>query len=121
MKPLIPLLIAALLSACSNLGYAANPVHMDGDRLVTDNGMTLYVFDQDLSTTSNCNGKCAENWPPLYASDPGETHGELAVIQRQDKTWQYTWRGMPLYHWSKDQKPGDTKGDGIGGVWHIAR
>jgi predicted lipoprotein with Yx(FWY)xxD motif len=29
---------------------------------------------------------------------------------------------MPLYTWTKDQKPGDTTGDGfLNGAWHVAK
>ena len=27
----------------------------------------------------------------------------------------------PLYFWIGDTAPGDTNGDGVGGVWHIAK
>ena len=35
------------------------------------------------------------------------------------KMWAY--KGMPLYYWVKDDKPGDTTGDGVGGVWHVVK
>jgi predicted lipoprotein with Yx(FWY)xxD motif len=28
---------------------------------------------------------------------------------------------MPLYLWVKDEKPGDTTGDGVNSVWHVAK
>jgi predicted lipoprotein with Yx(FWY)xxD motif len=28
---------------------------------------------------------------------------------------------MPLYLWQGDKKPGDITGDGVGGVWHLAK
>lgn len=28
---------------------------------------------------------------------------------------------MPLYYWVKDKKPGDVTGDGVNGVWHVAK
>ena len=30
-------------------------------------------------------------------------------------------QGKPLYLFVKDTKPGDTSGDGVGGVWHLAK
>ena len=33
---------------------------------------------------------------------------------------QWTYDDMPLYLWVKDAVPGDTTGDGVGGVWHAA-
>jgi len=29
--------------------------------------------------------------------------------------------GAPLYFWIGDSATGDTNGDGVGGVWHIAK
>ncbi|MGN8186461.1 hypothetical protein ACTJLD_10810, partial [Burkholderia sp. 22088] len=37
----------------------------------------------------------------------------------RSKQWAY--RGRPLYRWKQDRKPGDAGGDGIGGMWHVAR
>jgi predicted lipoprotein with Yx(FWY)xxD motif len=34
---------------------------------------------------------------------------------------QWAYNGRPLYLWQKDKKPGDVTGDGVGGVWHVAK
>lgn len=120
MKRLIPLLLASLLGSAT-VAHATDVVSKNGDKLVASNGMTLYTFDKDSANRSNCYGKCAENWPPLLAAENVPAKGDLATTQRDDKTWQYTWQGKPLYLWVKDQKPGDTTGDGVNNVWHIAR
>jgi predicted lipoprotein with Yx(FWY)xxD motif len=31
------------------------------------------------------------------------------------------YNGQPLYYWSRDKVPGDVTGDGIGGIWSVAR
>ncbi|MRR51448.1 MAG: hypothetical protein EG825_11120 [Rhodocyclaceae bacterium] len=105
----------ALLAACS----AAMPARMEGGMLVGGNGMTLYTFDKDADGKSMCNGKCAENWPPLYAE--GTAGGDFSVITRDDGRKQFAYKGKPLYFWIKDQKPGDKTGDGFNGVWHVAK
>ena len=46
----------------------------------------------------------------------GRRHGE-----RDDGAKQLAYKGKPLYYWSKDQKPGDRTGDGVNGVWHVAK
>ena len=33
--------------------------------LTNSKGFTLYSFAPDTSTKSNCNGTCAQNWPPV--------------------------------------------------------
>jgi predicted lipoprotein with Yx(FWY)xxD motif len=91
-----------------------------GQALVDINGMTLYVFDRDTSGKSNCNGPCAVNWPPLVADTDAKAAGDFAFITRDDGRKQWAYKGKPLYTWSKDKNPGDTNGDGVNNVWHIA-
>ncbi|HMU99944.1 MAG TPA: hypothetical protein PKD04_02605 [Rhodocyclaceae bacterium] len=119
MKRFIPLVLALATSAA----FADAPVKMQGGMLVGSNGMTLYVFDKDEagSGKSMCNGKCAENWPPLAAAESDKTSGDFAVIAREDGKKQWAFKGKPLYFWSKDQKPGDTTGEGFNNVWHVAK
>lgn len=94
--------------------------------ILTDaNGMTLYVFMRDTPDVSNCNGGCAGTWPAFQPpegdlTEPDGVTGILGVITRQDGTMQVTYNDMPLYHFSGDMNPGDTNGQGIGGVWFAA-
>jgi predicted lipoprotein with Yx(FWY)xxD motif len=91
-----------------------------GKALVDINGMTLYVFDRDASGKSNCNGQCAVNWPPLIADTDAKASGDFAFIARDDGRKQWAYKGKPLYTFSKDKNPGDTGGDGVNNVWHVA-
>ncbi len=90
--------------------------------LTAANGMTLYTFDKDAPNTSNCYGDCAVSWPP-YEAAAGEQPpaAGLTTVQRRDSTLQWAKDGEPLYFWVGDTQPGDTNGDGVGGVWHVAR
>jgi len=92
-----------------------------GDVLAGDNGMTLYTFKKDTAGVSNCYDQCATNWPPLVAADGDAADGDYTIIERKDGTKQWAKGGMPLYFWVKDQKEGDTTGDGVGGNWDVAR
>ena len=86
------------------------------------NGMTLYVFDRDEPGKSNCYNDCADSWPPFFAAAGATSPGKgLSIIQRADGSRQWAKDGRPLYFWIGDTQPGDTTGDGVGGVWHIAR
>jgi predicted lipoprotein with Yx(FWY)xxD motif len=104
-------------------------IAMAGDlgAILTDaDGMTLYIFDRDEPNVSNCNDRCAETWPPLLLDSgdpvaPPDLAGELTVFTRADGRRQVAYRGQPLYRYAGDTQPGDTTGDGVGGVWHLAR
>lgn len=115
-------LLAALLVAGSAVVSAADePAMMRDGMLVGNNGMTLYTFDKDAEGKSMCYGQCASNWPPLLAEEGAIAGGDYGVIRREDGKMQYTYEGKPLYYWSKDMKPGDTMGDGMGGMWHTVK
>lgn len=89
--------------------------------LADANGMSLYIFDKDAPGTSNCNGGCAKSWPPLLAGTGASAEGDFTLVTRQDGSLQWALDNMPLYYWAGDNKPGDTRGDGVGGTWHLAR
>ena len=112
--------LALLVTACASMSA---PVKYAGGLMTGDNGMTLYTFDKDAagSGKSVCNGPCATNWPPLKASSTDQSGGDWTVVTRDDGSKQWAWQGKPLYFWAKDQKPGDTTGDGFNKVWHVVR
>lgn len=85
------------------------------------NGMTLYTFAKDKPGESNCYGDCATNWPPLMADEGAMAEGEWSLVERTDGTTMWAYDGMPVYTWINDTKPGDVTGDGVGGVWHVAK
>jgi predicted lipoprotein with Yx(FWY)xxD motif len=123
-KLLLSLALSSLLAACSMAETKpAAPAMVSGGMLTGSNGMTLYVFDKDAagSGKSVCNGPCAANWPPLMASDGAMAQGDYSVVMRDDGKQQWAYKGKPLYFWSKDQKAGDTTGDGFNSLWRIAR
>ena len=96
-----------------------------GDAIAGPNGMTLYVFANDTNGSSTCSGGCATKWPPLVGDgsqvDPAAgISGEFGTTTRDDGTKQVTHNGQPLYYYSGDSAAGDAKGEGVGGVWHIA-
>lgn len=97
-----------------------------GTVLTGTNGKTLYVFDNDTAGKSACNGGCATTWPPLTLASgnpvaPAGVGGTFATITRDDGSHQVTYNDHPLYYFSADAQPGDTKGEGVGGVWHAAK
>ena len=84
-------------------------------------GMTLYICVRDEPGKSNCNGRCAEAWPPLMADAGAGAAENFSVIARDDGSKQWAYKEKPLYLWFQDEKPGDTKGEGVRDVWLVAR
>ena len=91
-----------------------------GKALVDGAGMTLYWYDRDRAGASDCNGVCANNWPPFHAAADAKPAGEWTVITRKDGGKQWAYKGKPLYTFYHDVDPGDAKGDGVNNVWHVA-
>jgi predicted lipoprotein with Yx(FWY)xxD motif len=100
-----------------------------GKYLTGEDGKTLYVFKNDVvnSGKSACNGQCATFWPAFVVEsldelkpDSGVT-GKLTLITRDDGTKQVAYNGQPVYYYSKDTAAGQTNGEGVGGVWTVAK
>ncbi|PZR01086.1 MAG: hypothetical protein DI533_08430 [Cereibacter sphaeroides] len=92
-----------------------------GAVLVDGKGMTLYTFDADKDGKSACYDQCAQNWPPVMGDADDAPGGDYGLTERTDGSQQWTYKGMPLYTWVKDTKPGDVTGDGFKDVWHAAK
>ncbi len=95
-----------------------------GEILVDAEGRTLYVFDNDTGGESTCYEQCAELWPPLLAEGDaqaaeGADASLLGTTARTDGSTQVTYDGRPLYYYTPDTSPGDTNGQGVGGVWWV--
>jgi predicted lipoprotein with Yx(FWY)xxD motif len=108
-------------------GFAGELKIMKGDKvgsyLADSAGMTLYYFKPDSPDNSQCMGNCLENWPVFYDDNitppPGLEAKDFGSFTRPDGKKQSTFRGYPLYYFAGDKKPGDTKGNGLGGVWRV--
>ncbi|MFC4054275.1 hypothetical protein ACFOY4_31670 [Actinomadura syzygii] len=95
--------------------------------ILTDGqGRTLYRFDKDTDKppTTNCFGACKKAWPPAVFTGwkklklEGVPRGLVNFIERKDDgKCQLTVNGWPMYYYAKDGRPGDVKGQGVGGVW----
>lgn len=112
-------LIAATVALLALASCATVPGAGGSAVLTDDNGMTLYTFDKDPAEQSACNGTCAQKWPPYLVGGSDRSADGLSIIERDDGSEQWAINGKALYLWVGDAKPGDTTGDGVGGVWHI--
>ena len=115
---------AGLLMITTAAAFAAPVTTVEtgmGVVLAGENGMTLYTFTKDTEGVSNCYDKCAVNWPPLLVEGDAMADGDFTIVERKDGSKQWAKNGMPLYFWIKDAKKGDTTGEGVNDVWHVAR
>jgi predicted lipoprotein with Yx(FWY)xxD motif len=109
--------------AAAKLAVDTRTIDPFGKVLTDADGMTLYVFDKDAPTKPNsaCSGGCATTWPALTTSDgAGVATGLDASLLNHNAANQYTYNGWPLYRFSGDTEAGQTNGQGVGGIWHIA-
>lgn len=113
----------AVMAACASMdGEPAKVGDTATGKVLTDSkGMTLYTFDRDAAGKSNCNGPCAQNWPPLAASADAKASGEWTVVTRDDGSKMWAYKSKPVYTWVRDTKAGDTTGEGFNNVWRVAR
>jgi predicted lipoprotein with Yx(FWY)xxD motif len=90
-------------------------------------GRTLYVFSGDTvgaagaPPVSNCTGACLTIWQIFVAGSTivptGVNPNKVTTFTRADGAMQSAFDGHPLYYFSGDTLPGDTKGSGFQGVW----
>ncbi|MGW6908665.1 SCO0930 family lipoprotein [Streptomyces sp. NPDC054940] len=95
-----------------------------GEIVVDQNGMTVYRFVKDSAwpMKTACTGDCLKKWPVVAPVDKNDTQGILkkgfVTFSRPDGIKQQTIDCWPLYTFYGDTKPGDTKGQGVGGTWY---
>ena len=95
-----------------------------GQILVDGDGMTLYMYTKDGPDQSTCSGKCFTAWPPLNTQGhptlgAGVDASLIGTTKATDGSEMVTYNKMPLYLYAKDQKAGDTTGQGVGSVWYV--
>ena len=97
-----------------------------GHKVLTNiRGRTLYSLSAEKNGTFICtDAACLSIWKPLTVPAGTKPIGpvHLGTILRPDGRTQVTYRGLPLYRFTGDTRPGDASGEGIRdvGVWHAA-
>ena len=92
--------------------------------LTNAQGLTLYYRTSDAPPSTVCSGGCAGAWPPLVMSgssaptSAASLPGKLTIVADANGN-QVEYNGHPLYTYSGDTGPGQTTGEGVGGVWHV--
>jgi predicted lipoprotein with Yx(FWY)xxD motif len=135
-KSLVTVLCIALtLNACKKKDVVETPIQKKGLQIATDakfgavltdsTGRTLYMFSSDEAGTANCTGACETTWPVYYSAnastDLNVKATEVGIITRTDGKKQTTFKGYPLYFYKDDLAIGEIKGDGVAGIWFVAK
>lgn len=106
-----------------------------GTYLSDRDGHALYMFANDANGQPACTGNCEKTWPPfnvidLTAQDLDTSlrFTDFGVLQNASGKKQLTYKGWPLYYHAPAvngnntlDSVGVTAGDGIGGIWFIAK
>jgi predicted lipoprotein with Yx(FWY)xxD motif len=121
---IVALLLVGFLTSCTAPTLAPGELAKIGETsagavLVDDKGMTVYIYDKDEPSKSNCSGPCAIIWPPVEAAPDAAPSGKFTLVDRGGGTQQWAYDGMPLYGYLFDKQSGDATGDGSDGVWHV--
>ena len=106
-----------------------------GSYLSDKDGKSLYFFATDAKGQASCTGGCEAVWPPFYVDNltaeklsSGLTLSDFTTITTTSGKKQLTYKGWPLYYYAPSingtntpETAGQTTGDGVGGVWFIAK
>jgi predicted lipoprotein with Yx(FWY)xxD motif len=95
--------------------------------LATSKGHTLYSLSAEKKGKFICtkSSGCLAIWKPVIIPSGGSVVGpvKLGSIKRPEGGRQATYRGLPLYSFVEDTKPGETNGEGLKdvGTWHAVK
>jgi predicted lipoprotein with Yx(FWY)xxD motif len=86
-------------------------------------GSVVYTYAKDSKGKApTCTGSCASVWAPVTGSPkagPADTFpGSFSLVTAANGQKVITYEGLPLYTFV-GAPPLSTKGNGIGGVWHV--
>lgn len=92
--------------------------------ILTDGaGNTLYMYAPDSPDAATCNIGCSGAWPPyFFDGTPSVGEGlnlDLFTTVPSEGGSQLAYNGHPLYFFGGDSGPGDTNGQGSGGLWFV--
>ena len=87
-------------------------------RMLSDaKGPSVYTYDRDTATKSNCVDACLNDWTPIIAPDSVVLKGEWSIVIRPGGERQWAFRGKPLYKYVQDSKVRSYDGADVPG-WH---
>jgi len=113
-----------------------------GSYLTDKSGRSLYFFGTDANGQVSCTGGCEALWPAFVVDNltadklgAGLTLADFGTVTNASGKKQVTYKGWPLYYYAPvsgddgygnagknmPEAAGKTTGDGVGGIWFIAK
>jgi predicted lipoprotein with Yx(FWY)xxD motif len=110
-----PVGTTVLIVQHSNLGWV----------MAKADGLVVYTYANDHKNGApTCTGSCASVWAPVTGvpkAGPADNFpGSFGLVTGAGGKKQITYNGYPLYTYV-GAPPLSTKGNGIGGVWHVIK
>ena len=118
MTRTLPLLAALLLAApAAAQTTPAKPLSLEHRMLLRCSAAFAIVAKRQEAGDGQ-----AKAWPPLTgeaSAGDGVDAGLIGTAEHPESGTQVTYNGWPLYYFAGDSAPGDTNGQGQGGVWYV--
>lgn len=107
-----------------------------GTYLTDKDGRALYFFSNDAQgKNQTCSGGCELLWPPFNAEGlsvdnlgQGLNIADFTTTTSPSGKTQLVYKGWPLYYYAPAvngvntlEAPNETKGEGVGGIWFVAK
>lgn len=116
---------AAAAQPTKRVAKEAENATLNETTLVTMKGKTLYSLSAETKGRFICTGSCLASWKPLVVPAGVKPMGpvKFGTRKRPDGRTQVTYKGLPLYSFNGDSKPGEANGQGLKdvGTWHAAK
>ncbi len=87
-----------------------------------EDGLTIYapVDWEAIKVAQTCPEQCMqENWRAILAKPGEKSVGNWVIVENEAGQMQWSYRGQLLYTHTRDEKPGEMKGNGIGVGYRI--
>ena len=90
-------------------GFAVRSIST-GRLLTTDRNDSIYAYEGDTATSTQCTGDCLMTWKPVIAPALARPQGEWSLLERSPGVRQWVYRGKPLYTHPLDQHSWSQQG-----------
>jgi predicted lipoprotein with Yx(FWY)xxD motif len=142
ISAVLPLFLISTVISCKHAEIPVIPKQVQlqtsptlGTYLADKDGRTLYMFASDANGQPSCSGACEAVWPAFNVDNFADANidttlkrADFTVVTTAAGKKQLTYKGWPLYYHAPAvngtntlENAGVTTGDGIGGIWFIAK